>query len=146
MTPPPEVDVEDLVIAYLSAQNIVPAGQITGRWSFNQPVPVVLVQRVAGGDDFIVDYATVDVNSFNTAQTPASDTARSIHHAMRQLRPKIAVTMPDSSIVSVYGPTITEQTPIYIPWETQGYGTGAVVDRYVARYRINLRLPSIPGF
>lgn len=142
----PEIDVEDLVIAYLSVLNIVAAGQITARWAFNQPIPVVLVQRVAGGDDFIVDYATVDIDSFNADQTSASDLARTVHHAMRQLNAKTVVSMPDGSTVSPYGPTTIEQTPIYIPWEVGGGESGAVTDRYVGRYRINLRLPAIKGF
>jgi hypothetical protein len=144
MTTAPEVDVEDLVIAYLTAQNIVPGGQVSSRMLDNPPLPFVLVQRVAGGDDFIVDHATIQIDSFNMTQTSASDFARSIHHAMRQLRAKTPVTMPDSSVVIPYGPTTTEQTPIYMPWEPSG--GGAVLDRYVARYLINLRLPSITAF
>jgi hypothetical protein len=144
MTTSPEVDVEDLVIAYLSAQNIVPAGQIAARMVDNPELPFVLVVRVAGDDDYIVDYSTVSVHSFNTDQTSASDTARSVHHAMRQLRSRTPVTMPDSSVVIPYGPAKTEQTPIYVQWEPSG--GGAVMDRYVARYLIPLRLPSITRF
>ena len=140
----PEIDVEDLVIAYLNAQNIVPAGQISARMTPTPVLPFVLVQRVAGDDDYIVDYATVSVHSFNVDQTSASDIARAAHHAMRQLRAKTPVTMPDSSVVTPYGPCKTEQTPIYIEWEPSG--GGAVMDRYVARYRINVRLPAITGF
>lgn len=140
----PEIDVEDLVIAYLAAQNIVTADQISGRVPPTLPTPFVLVQRVAGGDDLIVDYSTVSVHSFGSTQTAASDAARAIHHAMRQLRPKTAVTMPDGSTVYPYGPTITEQTPIYLEWEPAG--SGLVIFRYVARYLVNLRLPSIAAF
>jgi hypothetical protein len=144
MTAAPEVDVEDVVIAYLTAQNIVPASQISGRMVDNPPLPFVLVQRVAGGDDYIVDHATVSVHTFHMDQTSASDTARSIHHAMRQFRAKTHVTMPDSSVVIPYGPARTEQTPIYLEWEPSG--GGAVMDRYVARYLIDLRLPTIQAF
>ena len=144
MTVAPEVDVEDLVIAYLTAQNIVPAGQVSSRMLDNPPLPFVLIQRVAGGDDYLVDHPTVSVHTFNLTQTAASDVSRQIHHAMRQLRAKTPVTMPDSSVVIPYGPARTEQTPIYMPWEPGG--GGAVMDRYVARYLINLRLPSISAF
>ena len=140
----PEIDVEDLVIAYLNTQNIVPAGQISARMTPTPVLPFVLVQRVAGDDDYIVDYATVSVHSFNTDQTSASDTARAVHHVMRQLRSKTPVTMPDNTVITPYGPCKTEQTPIYIEWEPSG--GGAVMDRYVARYRINVRLPAITGF
>lgn len=140
----PEIDIEDVVIAYLTAQDIVPAGQVAGRMPDQPPLPFILVQRVAGDDDYIVDYPTVSVHSFNVDQTSASDIARDVHHAIRQLRSKTPVTMPDDSVVIPYGPAKTEQTPIYIEWESEG--GGAVMDRYVARYRLGLRLPSIAGF
>lgn len=139
----PEVDVEDFVIAYLTGSDIVPAAQISARMLDQPPLPFVLVQRVTGDDDFIVDHPTFDVESFDATQTGASDIARSVHHAMRQLHPKTLVTLPDDTQVSPYGLCKTEQTPIYVPWEPSG--GGAVMERYVARYRLNLRLPSIQG-
>lgn len=141
MTMSPETDVEDFVVAYLVAQNVLPAGQIAGRMPDRVDPPFVLVQRVAGDDDFIVDYPTIDIDSFAATQTAASDLARSVHHAMRQLHPKTVVTMPDSSTVNSYGVAKTEQAPIFVEWEPGG--GGAVMSRYVARYRINLRLPSV---
>lgn len=140
----PEVDIEDLVIAYLGTFDIVPAGQISGRMPDQPPLPFVLVQRVAGDDDYLVDYPIVQTDSFNVDQTSASDIARAVHHAMRQLRAKTPVTMPDNSIVTPYGPTKTDTAPFYLPWEPSG--GGAVTDRYVARYAPRLRLPSIAGF
>lgn len=144
MTVAPEVDVEDLVCTYLVAQNIAPAAQIAARMPATPTLPFILVQRVAGDDDYLVDHPTVQIDSFNSDQTSASDTARAVHHAMRQLRPKTPVTMPDNSVVIPYGPCKTDQTPLYLQWEPSG--GGAVMDRYVARYRINLRLPAISGF
>lgn len=138
-----EVDIEDFIIAYLVGLDVLTADQIAGRMPPVPTLPFALVQRVAGDDDFIVDYPTVSIHSFNVDQTSASDTARAIHHAMRQLHPKTVVTMPDNTMVSPYSLCKTEQTPIYLPWEQSG--GGAVMDRYVARYRINLRLPSITG-
>lgn len=140
----PETDVEDLVIAYLTSQSIVAAGHIAAKVPADVVAPFILVQRIAGGDDFIVDHATVSVHSFHTDQTSASDVARSVHHAMRQFRAKTAVTMPDGSIASPYGPCRTQQTPIFVPWEPEGGGT--VLSRYVARYLIDIRLPSIAAF
>lgn len=140
----PEIDVEDLVIVYLSTQNIVADGQIAARMPAKIAPPFVLVQRVAGGDDFIVDHPTVSVHSFAADQTAASDIARDIHHAMRKFTMKIAVTMPDGSTASPYGPTRTQQTPIFMPWEPDG--GGGVLSRYGARYLIDLRLPSISNF
>lgn len=140
----PEVDVEDLVIAYLITQNIVSSSNVSTRMPDNVTPPFVLVQRVAGGDDWIVDHATISIHSFANDQTTASDTARSVHHAMRQLRAKTPVTMPDSTVVTPYGPTVVEQTPIFLEWEPTGGGT--VLSRYVARYLIAVRLPSITSF
>ena len=140
----PENDVEDVVIAYLSTFSFVSAKQLSTRMPDQPPMPFVLVRRIAGGDDFIVDHATVQIDSFHNTQTAASDMARSIHHVMRQLRAKTPVTMPDNTVVTPYGPTVTEQTPIFLEWEPSG--GGAVVSRYVARYLINLRLPSITSF
>lgn len=140
----PEVDVEDVVATYLVARGLLPAAQISARMEPQPTLPFILIQRVAGGDDFIVDHPTVQLDSFDVNQTAASDLARSAHHLMRQLRSKTPVTMPDSSVVIPYGPTKTEMTPEYEPWEPSG--GGAVMDRYVARYLIKLRLPSIAGF
>lgn len=140
----PEVDVEDFVAAYLVGQGLLPAAQISARMTPNPPLPFILVQRVAGDDDYFVDHPTISVHSFAADQTAASDLARSAHHLMRQLRSKTPVTMPDNTVVTPYSPCKTEQTPIYLQWEPSG--GGAVMDRYVARYRIDLRLPSIAGF
>ncbi|WP_136244767.1 hypothetical protein [Mycobacterium intracellulare] len=139
----PEIDVEDFIAAYLVAEGLLPAPQISARLEPEPTLPFILVQRVAGDDDYLVDYPTVSVHSFAENQTAASDLARSAHHLMRQLRPKTPVTMPGNIVVTPYGLTKTEQTPIYVAWEPGG--GGAVMDRYVARYRINLRLPSITG-
>lgn len=140
----PEIDVEDLVISYIDSLTVVAIGQVAGRMPANISPPFILVQRVAGGDDFIVDHATVSVHCFATDQTAASDIARDVHHAMRKLTMKTAVTMPDGSTASPYGPTRTQQTPIFMPWEPDG--GGGVLSRYVARYRIDIRLPSISKF
>lgn len=143
MTAAPETDVEDFVAAYLVAQGLLPSTQISARMTPEPTLPFILVQRVAGDDDFIVDYPTIQLDSFDTTQTAASDLARAAHHLMRQLHPKTAVTMPDGSTASPYSLCKTDRTPTYEPWEPGG--GGAVMERYVARYRINLRLPSIAG-
>ena len=140
----PEVDVEDLVIAYLTAQDIVPAGQVAARIPEEMTLPFVLVQRIAGGDDWLVDEATIQIDSFNMTQTSASTIAREVNHAMRQLRPKTPVTMPDTSVVIPYGPAVVEMTPVYMPWEIAA--GGAVTSRYVARYVVSVRLPNITAF
>lgn len=138
----PELDVEDFVMVYLASFDIVPTGQIGARIPENWILPFILVQRVAGGDDYIVDQATISVHSFATTQTAASDTARSVNHAMRQLHAKTIVNV-DGANWNIYK-YVTEQTPIFLDWEPEG--GGATASRYVARYRISVRLPSIPGY
>ena len=139
-----EVDAEDLVIAYLTGLGIVPTSQIAARMPPNPALPFVLVQRVAGGDDYLVDYPTIHIDAFNSTQTTASDTARAVHHAMRQLRSKTPVTLPGGAVVTPYSPTKVDMAPTYVEWEPGG--GGSVLFRYSATYRLFLRLPSIPGF
>lgn len=139
----PELDVEDFVIAYLSGFSIVPSGQIASRIPETWTLPFVLVQRVAGGDDYIVDEATISVHSFHQTQTAASDIARSVNHAMRQLHAKTVVNV-DGANWNIYK-YITDQTPIFLDWEVSG-GGGATAVRYVARYIISVRLPGIQGY
>ena len=131
------------MIAYLTSLDLVPDGQVAGALPALPPTPFVLVRRVAGGDDYIVDHATIQIDSFDSTLTGASDTAREVNHAMRKLRPKVNVTLPGGYVVKVYH-LVVEQTPIFLEWEPSG--GGAVLSRYVARYVIDIRLPSISGF
>lgn len=138
----PELDAEDFVIAYLTSQNVIAVGSISTRMPPQLSLPFVLVQRVAGGDDWIIDSATVSVHSFGADQTSASNTARAIHHAMRQLHSKTVVTV-DGAQWRINRLAV-EQTPIYL--EYQESGGGAVSDRYVGRYILDIRMPSISGY
>jgi hypothetical protein len=138
----PELDAEDFVIAYLTTSSVVSVGSISTRMPPQPALPFVLVQRVAGGDDWIMDYATVQVDSFGADQDSASDMSRAVHHAMRQLHAKTSVTVA-GAVWSVNRCTI-EQTPLYLQYQESG--GGAVSDRYVARYRLDIRMPSIKGY
>jgi len=139
----PEYDVEDIVIAYLAGFGLVPDGHVAARIPENMVLPWVLVTRVAGGDDWIVDYATVQVDSFHGDQTAASTLARAVHHQMRQLRPQLTVELPSGRQAKIYR-YATHQTPIYVPWEPEG--GGLIMSRYVGVYELDVRLPSIPGY
>ena len=139
MTTSPELDAEDFVIAYLTNQGIVAAGQVAARMPPVIVPPFVLVQRIAGGDDWIVDHATVQIDSFNMDQTSASDVSRAIHHAMRQLHAKTVVNVGGANW-NIYR-CATEQSPIFVEW-----APSAILSRYVARYVIDIRLPKIPGY
>ena len=133
---PPEVDVEDLVITYLSP--LVNAGSCAARVPAAPPLPFILVQRVAGGDDYITDHATVSVHAIADTQTAASDLSRQAHHLMRRLHPQDAVWVNGQAVTVNH--VEVEQTPIFVDWDDP------ILMRYVARYRIDLRLPAIPGF
>jgi hypothetical protein len=138
----PELDAEGFVIAYLSSQNVVAAGNVSIRMPPQPSLPFVLVQRVAGGDDWIIDYATVSVHSFGADQPSAKSVAMSMHHAMRGLHSKTVVAV-NGTQWNINRMTV-EQTPIYL--EYQESGGGAVSDRYVGRYVLDIRLPSILGY
>lgn len=138
----PELDVTTLVITYLSGLNVVAAGNVSARMPDQITPPFVLVQRVAGGDDWIVDHATIDVDTFADDFGTARDISRTLHHAMRQLHAKTVITIGNTP-ASIYRCT-TSQTPIFMEWEPSG--GGAVMTRFVARYVIDVRLPSITGY
>ena len=134
----PEIDVEDFVVAYLASQSIVPSGQVSARLPVELPLPYILVQRVAGGDDYIWDHATIQVDSFHNSETAASDIARAAHHAMRSLSPKTIVVV--NGVNATMNHIEFEQTPFWLDYEDP------IVMRYLARYVIDVRLPAIPGF
>lgn len=136
MTISPEVDVEDLVVTYLSP--LVAVGACAARFPASPTLPFILIQRVAGGDDYITDRATVSVHSIADSQTAASDLARQAHHLMRRMHPQDAIWV-GSQAVTVNRVEV-EHTPIFVDWDDP------ILMRYVARYRIDLRLPAIPNF
>lgn len=134
----PEIDVEDFVTAWLMEWNIVPAAQISARLPAQLPLPYILVQRIAGGDDYITDSATIQVDSFAITQTAASDIAREVNHAMHCLSPKTIVVV--NGVQTSMNHIEFEQTPIFLDFEDP------VVFRYVARYVIDVRIPLISNF
>jgi len=137
-TPTPEIDVEDLVVAWLTGWNIVSAANLSTRMPVVYAPPFILVTRVAGGEDYITDSATIQIDSYGTSQTAASDIARQVHHAMRSWSPKYAVNL--GGVLAFATHIDFEQTPIFADFEDP------VVMRYVARYVIDVRAPNIPLF
>jgi hypothetical protein len=135
----PEVDVEDLVMAYLAP--LIDAGVMAAcaaRMPQDPPLPFVLVQRVAGGDDYLWDHATVSVHSVAEHQTTASDVARRVHHRMRHLHPQEPADV-NGQVAAITWISV-QQTPMWVDFQDP------VLRRYVARYEIDVRLPAIPGF
>jgi len=138
----PEFDVEDLVIAYLSSQNLVPAGHVSARMPVELTLPFILVTRIAGGDDWIVDKATIQIDCFSADQTAASTLARAMHHKMRRLHPQMVIPF-DGFEGRIYRYE-TEMTPVFVEFEPEG--GGLIMSRYVGRYVIWVRLSTIPGY
>lgn len=135
-SPAPEVDVEDLVIAYLSP--LVATGACAARVPASPPLPFILVQRVAGGDDYVWDHSTISVHSIADSQTAASDLARQAHHLMRSIHPQDAIWVGGQAVTVNH--VEIEQTSIFVDWQDP------ILMRYVGRYRIDVRLPAIPNF
>lgn len=134
---PPEVDVEDVVVAWLSGK-VIDEGSCRTRMPHEPPMPFVLVQRIAGGDDWITDEPTVSVHSFDTDQTSASDLARRVHHRIRTLTAKESVRLDDREVSVNY--LRVQQSPQWQDYQDP------IIMRYVARYEIDLRLPPVPGY
>lgn len=74
-----------------------------------QPVltqlPFVLVTRVSGGDNYVTDQATVDVDVFNTTRALASVTARIVHARMMALRHTSVNGVLIDNVETITGPS-----------------------------------------
>lgn len=126
-------DVEDVVVAWLSAMGAAATQRLA-----DDTLPFFLVTRVAGGDDLVWDYPTVDVDVFAADRNTANLMARTAHRRMISLRPNDVITLPTGGTASV-DRVQTEHGPRFVTWDV---GT---ISRYVMRYRIDLRLDRAGG-
>lgn len=124
-------DVEALLVAYLA-----PVPGITGV-SVDLPqnvltrLPFVQVNRVGGGDNYITDLATVDVETFHSSRANASTVARTVHAAMMQLRHTVVNGVLVDSVETITG-------PLWIDYEDEN------LQRYVATYLVETRVTAAP--
>ena len=103
MTAPTQfIDVEDMLITYLST--IPGLGGLSVEMP-NLPVtPFVLITRVSGGDDYLTDRPTVDVEVFHADRTVSSDFARLVHDKMLHLRHFVVAGRGIDDVETVSGP------------------------------------------
>lgn len=148
MTAPPEPDIEDFIVAYLTNGSMtpiaisplgLPAASITARIAADpMPLPSALVTRVAGGNDYVWDYPTVDIDWFAASQTAAQDLGWEGHNMMRQLNPKTVVNV--NGVDRVVSHIEYPQAPYWSDYQDP------IVMRYKSQYILTQRLPSITGF
>lgn len=96
------------------------------------PFPFYLINRIAGGDDLVSDYAVVSVHSFHTKRGLASDAADAVHAKMKALTAKTSVTVRDRTVGVEFMEVV--ESPIWVDYNDPN------IKRYVGRYRFGLRL------
>lgn len=120
-------DIEDVVVSWLSTLGTASVERPAG-----DSLPFFMVTRVAGDDDKVWDYTTVDVDTFGADRNAAADAARTAHRRMISLLPSDEITLYDGSKATV-DHIETEHGPRFVEWDVD------TIERYVARYRIDLR-------
>lgn len=121
-------DAEELVIAYLSQS----FDNVSFIMPDTPPMPFYLVHRISGGSDKVTDHATVSIHAFHSTRSAAADAAREMHDLMTNWLPKTAVALSSGSagVDHVY----VLETPAWVDYDDK------TLQRYVGRYRIDLRL------
>ncbi|HEX5119852.1 MAG TPA: hypothetical protein VFW65_32095 [Pseudonocardiaceae bacterium] len=125
-------DVEALLVAYLTAA--IPGVQgvaVDLPQDVLARLPFVQVNRVGGGDDYVTDTATVDVDTFHATRANASDVARTVHAAMMRLRHTAVAGVLVDSVETVTG-------PLWITYDDEN------LERYVATYLVETRVNAAP--
>jgi hypothetical protein len=124
-------DVEALLVGYLTPIPGVVGVSVELPHAALSMLPFVLVTRVSGGDNYITDSATVDVECFHSSRFLASEIARTVHAAMMLLR-HTAV----AGVLVDYVETITG--PQWIDYDDEN------LQRYLASYLIESRVCAVP--
>lgn len=126
-------DIEDVAVAYV--RDLFPVGSCrAGEMPNNPNYPFCLVTRVAGDDDKVTDYPSIDVDLFDRAgnYTSLSTLARQLHKRMVQWSNKITVVLDTGERVRI-DRCLTAQAPIL-----EDYDDDSLV-RMVGRYRLENR-------
>jgi len=94
--------------------------------------PFFLVRRITGGDDKITDCPVVSIHTFHTDMESAEDAAFQCHDLMLALNAKTVVNVESGSFNVDLCETV--ESPKWVDYENDN------LERYVARYRLYLRL------
>jgi hypothetical protein len=127
-------DIEDVVVARLA--DLFPPGSCrAGDMPLNPTYPYCQVTRVAGGDDKVTDYPSVDIDLFDKREnaTALSTLARRVHHErMAFWSNKDTVVLPTGERVRI-DRCHTAQAPIREDYDDD------TLARMVGRYRLENR-------
>lgn len=124
---------------------LAPLGEVGPQRGPGAPLPFRLVQCVAGSDDKVTDTAIYQVDTFAATFEEAEREAGLTHERMLTLGPPLApqqrVTISNDRTVFVDSVS-TSQRPVWVQ-----FTEAAPIVRFVARYRVQIRLPRIyvPG-
>lgn len=99
-------------------------------------LPYIMVHRVGGGDDRLVDKGRYQIHTFAATKVAAQELASRVHRRMQLLAGQFtdskAVTI-STGVVAADNVT-TEEGPVYIQWVNDNS-----IYRYVATYVVELR-------
>jgi hypothetical protein len=126
-------DIEDTTVAYLR-DLFAPGSCRAGEMPTNPTYPFCLVTRVAGDDDKVTDYPSVDVDLFDLKgnYTSLSTLSRRVHERMVKWSNKVTVVLDTGERVRI-DRCLTAQAPIL-----EDYDDDSLV-RMVGRYRLENR-------
>lgn len=125
----------ELVIAWLK-----PLGEVGAQRAPGAPLPYRMVEIVAGSDDKVTDSSIFQISTFAATFDQAEVEAQRTHERMLRLGPPLAAQQRvqiSTGLAWVDGIT-TSQRPIWVQ-----FTEAAPLNRFVARYLIDIRLPRI---
>ena len=126
----------ELIIKWLT-----PLAEVGPRRPVNAVLPFVAVSRPAGSDDKVTESGIYQVDSFHSSLDAAEQLSNLVHQRMLALGPPLApqqrVTI--STGVVFVDSVSTSQSPVWMP----GFTDAAPIERFVARYSVDIRMPRI---
>lgn len=119
-------DIELLVVAYLSSFAGVNVSLETPN-TLSATLPFVRVTRVAGGDDYVTDVATIDLDIFSDTRYNCNVVSQAVHGYMHRLRHTSV-----GNLLVDHVETVT--SPMYVDYGDEN------LRRNVASYQIHTRV------
>lgn len=96
---------EAVVVAYLLPTPGIAGVSVELPRDVLTQLPFILITRVSGGDNYVTDQATVDVDVFNTTRALTAVTARIVHARMMGLRHTSVNGVLVDNVETVTGPS-----------------------------------------